>query len=136
MFNQCQIHSASAKNAKWASEQRSTKVIKRGHAKVAANVLDEFRLLGSDNQPNGSWEKALKRYKQAQSSAPNSVETAYNIALCETHLHQYSAAEDSIKKAIRINPLFGPNFSLLAAVNRLQGKEQEAKDAEMRSRQL
>lgn len=103
---------------------------------MGVNVLDQFKLLGTDSQSNGDWEQALEKYKHLQSSAPDSVETAYNIALCETHLLRYGAAEESVKKAIRLNPLFAPNFSLLAAICRLQGKEQEAQSAEARSKQL
>lgn len=135
VFYQYQGESASAKNSEKETKQRSSKVTKKGHQKVNV-VLDEFKLLGSVVQPDGNWDQALEKYKQAQSANPNSVETAYNIALCETHLQRYSSAELSIKNAIRLNPLFAPNFSLMAAIYRLQGKEAEAKDAEARSKQL
>lgn len=117
------------------------KVSPRGHKKVDAKerILDKFTLVGRSELPvqtKQDWNKALSEYKEKEKVSADSFEIAYNIALCEARLGIYDSAEESIKKCVRLNPLYGSGFSLMSAIYRLQGKDYEADQADLRSKQL
>lgn len=102
-------------------------------------ILDKFTLIGRSEQTvqtKQDWNKALSEYKDKEKVSSDSFEIAYNMALCEARLGIYDSAEESIKKCVRLNPLYGPGFSLMSAIYRLQGKDYEADQADLRSKQL
>lgn len=71
---------------------------------TSPNIKEKLISKGLESFIKGSYSEATNHFEEILSNTPNDSDTLHHLAGCQIQLRQYEAAQQSIEKALNINP--------------------------------